>query len=235
MLRIFSFALLITACLADTCKPCNPQGSTGTNPPAVGQDLKSLYIDLLGSVKNIHFRKRWADSIQARAAFCCRETLDCVKVNNLNVPICYDKFTTNYAFADGSWGSLTTGEYNAKDGSKANLFTGEYTKAGGEKGNVYASEPAAKPNTATLSIPPQWTGTGVGSAIPATELASIITAATTSPVTSAATTGASATGAQNVAPPSTSSRGGAANVQVDSTRSLSVSLFSAILYLLYAF
>ena len=44
--------------------------------------------------------------------------------------MCYDKFTTNYILADGSYGSITTGDYNAKDGSKANLLTGKYTKAG---------------------------------------------------------------------------------------------------------
>lgn len=193
--------------------------------------MKGLYIDLLGSVKNIHFKRRWADPIQARAAFCCRETLDCVKVQNLNVPICYDKFTTNYAFPDGSWGSLTTGEFNAKDGSKANLVTGEYTKAGNEKGNIYASDPAAKPNTATLSIPPQWTGTGVGSAIPATEIASIITAATTNPAQTTNT--AAVTGAQNAPPAPSSSIGAAAHVG-DSTNSVVVSIFTAIMYFVYA-
>ena len=188
-LGFLSLALLATvhatpidAVARDACEPCNPQGATGTNPPTIGSELKSMYIDLLGSVKDIHFRKRWTDLVLRRAdGFCCRETLECVNVENLNIPMCYDKFTTQYAFQDGSWGSLTTGEYNREkqDGSVVNLISGEYSKAGGEKGDIYSDDPGAKPNTATLSIPPQWTGTGVGSAIPATELASVVVGTTT--------------------------------------------------------
>ncbi|KAF2739419.1 hypothetical protein EJ04DRAFT_413087, partial [Polyplosphaeria fusca] len=159
-----------------SCQPCNPQGATGSNPPDVGSDLDSMYIDLLGSVKDIHFETRsLKTNVEARDTnLCCRETLDCVNVQNFNIPMCYDKFTTNFQFADGSYGSLTTGEYNDEDGSKANLITGEYTKANGETGDIYSADPAAKPNTATLSIPPQWTGTGVGTPIPPTEIASTL-------------------------------------------------------------
>jgi hypothetical protein len=158
----------------DNCNPCNPQGATGTKPPPFGPDLKSLYTNMLVSVKDIHFRKRNADSIDARDdGFCCRESLDCVNVQSLNVPMCYDKFTTNYQFPDGSFGSLTTGDYT-QGGSKANLLNGQYTKDGGESGNIYAEDVSAKPNTATLSIPPQYTAAGQGSAIPASEIGSVV-------------------------------------------------------------
>jgi hypothetical protein len=153
----------------DPCEPCQPQGATGMSPPT---DLSSLYTDVLGSVKNIKFPNRSLDS-RADSGFCCRASLDCVNVNNLNIPMCYDKFTTNYAFPDGSYGSLTTGEYNS-GGKQVNLLSDS---------NIYSANPSAKPNTATLSIPPQYTGTGVGSAIPAGQLGSIIVYTTTIPGT----------------------------------------------------
>jgi len=164
----------------DPCEPCQPQGATGTTPPTVGSGLSSLYIDVLDSVKGISFRKRYID-LRAEQGFCCRQSLDCVNVQNLNIPMCYDKYTTNYAFPDGSYGSLTNGDYTSGS-AKANLISGNYT-SGNDNGNIYASNASAKPNTATLSIPPQYTGTGVGTAIPATELGSIIIYTTTIPGT----------------------------------------------------
>lgn len=276
----FLFGLLFACARANTfalsprddCNPCNPQGATGTNPPTFGPDLKSMYIDVLTSVKDIHFRKRHADRAYPRAeGFCCRASLDCVNVNSLNIPMCYDKFTTNFAFADGSYGSLTTGDY-VQGGSKANLLSGQYTKDGGETGNIYAQDPAAKPNTATLSIPPQFTGMGEGTAIPASEIGSVVvitteiggttlstapttlpalttlgttisahtvTAPTTiSPVTAVMTTtmtGSVATMAdstKSAAASSATSQGAAVDAKGDFTRSIGMSLLSALMYLL---
>ena len=100
---VFLFATAYANSIKDAarndCKPCNPSGATGTDAPSIGPELKSLYISVLESVKGIHFRKRWADPVIPRAdAFCCKENLDCVNVVNLNIPMCYDKFTTQYAF-----------------------------------------------------------------------------------------------------------------------------------------
>lgn len=166
----------------DPCEPCRPQGATGTNPPAFGSDLSSLYTNILSSVKDIKLpnKKRSVSSLESRqTTFCCRASLDCVNVQSLNVPMCYDKFTTNYAFSDNSYGSLTTGEYTSNSGT-ANLLTGQFS-SGSQQGNIYSSAPAAKPNTATLSIPPQFTGTGVGGAVPANQLGSVIVYTTTIP------------------------------------------------------
>jgi hypothetical protein len=181
-LRILSFAVIASALATPleevahaACNPCNPEGATGSNPPSVGPDLSSLYTDVLASVKDIHFEVRSANSVEARDdGFCCAETLDCVKVQNLNIPMCYDKFTTNFAFTDRSYGSLTTG---SQGGSEVNLFNGQYSKDG-NVGNIYSEDPAARPNTATLSIPPQWTKAGVGSAIPPTAIVGSVTALT---------------------------------------------------------
>ncbi|KAF2639953.1 hypothetical protein P280DRAFT_23347 [Massarina eburnea CBS 473.64] len=247
----------------DVCNPCTPQGATGTTSPTVGSDLKSLYVDLLASVKDIHFRKRWLDEpLTPRAeTFCCQESLDCVNVQNVNIPMCYDKFTTNYQFPDGSYGSLTTGDFTS-GGSKANLLSGQYSKDGGETGNIYANDSSAKPNTSTLSIPPQWTSTGVGSAIPASEIGSVVVVTSTVPGTtvtapttiSATTRGGSvvqaqtisgsttippstitftstATGAQASADPSSSKAAAVNQVQADSSRFLG--LLSALIYVVY--
>jgi hypothetical protein len=153
----------------DPCEPCQPQGATGTASPS---DLSSLYTNVLGSVKDIKFQKRSFDA-RANSGFCCRASLNCVNVQNLNIAMCYDKFTTNYAFPDGSYGSLTTGEYNS-NGKAVNLLSDN---------SIYSANPSAKPNTATLSIPPQFTGTGVGSAVPAGQLGSVIVYTTTIPGT----------------------------------------------------
>jgi hypothetical protein len=84
------------------CKPCNPQGATGTEPPPIGPEIDSLFLNVLQSVKDIRFDKRWEDQFIGENAFCCAENLDCLTVLNLNIPMCYDKFTTHYAFP-GTW------------------------------------------------------------------------------------------------------------------------------------
>ncbi|KAF2650956.1 hypothetical protein K491DRAFT_696861 [Lophiostoma macrostomum CBS 122681] len=269
--RFLSLALFATAFanasgpldaqVGEECNACSPSGATGSSPPSVGADLDQLYYELLDSVKDIHFRKRWADRLSPRDdGFCCRETLDCVNVETLNVPMCYDKFTTQYKFPDGSWGSLTTGEYNAADGSQANLIQGNYTKTGGETGNIYGNNTSDKPNTSTLSIPPQFTGSGVGSAIPASDLASIVLITTTIPgsvittpttlssmVSGHMTAVATITTPTSLAPETSvitstvaaasstgQSTGAAGQLGVDSTTSLGMSLFTALMYAIYA-
>ncbi|KAF1939605.1 hypothetical protein EJ02DRAFT_254219 [Clathrospora elynae] len=255
------FESLSKASNDDPCEPCQPKGASGLTPPAVGTELSSLYTDVLGSVKDISAGKR---SVHARAeGFCCRQSLNCVNVQNLNIPMCYDRFTTNFAFADGSYGSLTTGDYHS-GGSDVNLVSGNYTKDGASA-NIYASDPQAKPNTSTLSIPAQFTGTGVGAAIPATELGSIIVYTTTIPGTTytapttvpqtvevatvsglqVSTTKAATTieHATTIAPQTSvvtqtntaaaSSTGAAGQVAVDSTRSVGMSLLGSLMYALY--
>jgi hypothetical protein len=149
-------------------------------PPSVGGDLAPLYGEILDSIKGISSSKR---SLHGRdeEGFCCRQSLDCINVQNLNIPMCYDKFTTNFAFADGSYGSVTTGEYHSGD-AKVDLISGDFS-TNGQGGNIYADKPDEKPNTSTLSLPAQYTGTGVGAAIPPTELGSIIVYTTTIPGT----------------------------------------------------
>jgi hypothetical protein len=244
--RIILFAFIASALATpvekvarDACNPCSPKGATGSDPPTVGPDLSSLYTDVLASVKDIHFDVRSADSVETRTdGFCCADTLDCVNVQNLNIPVCYDKFTTNFAFTDRSYGSLTTGEYS-QGGTKVNLFTGQYSKDGSEA-NIYSEDPAAKPNTATLSIPPQWTEAGVGSAIPPTAVVGSVTAsaqttATASEQTSRQTSATSGTAEFQSTGSATSGAGAASatsipGAAVKGTPSLIVMGLAALIY-----
>jgi hypothetical protein len=255
-------ALEAQASSDNPCEPCQPSGATGTDPPAVGSDLSSLYVDVLNSVQGISFSKR--DGMTARAAtsgFCCVASLNCVNVQSLNIPMCYDKFTTNFKFPDGSYGSLTTGDY-VSNGQTINLLSGDYSG-----GNIYSAAPQDKPNTSALSVPAQYTGTGVGAAIPASELGSIVVYTTTIPGTTftapttvpgtvrAATVNGVAisttiapqtiTQATTVAPQTTvvttqvpdasasaSSKGAAGVIGVDSSKSFGVSVLGALMYFL---
>ncbi|KAI4644250.1 hypothetical protein J4E93_006150 [Alternaria ventricosa] len=187
-LKFFSLALAAVATASpfdsmakatndDPYEACQPQGATGTTPPTVGTELSSLYIDILSSIQGISFDKR---SVHGRAdGFGCRQSLDCVNVKNINIPMCYDKFTTNFQFPDGSYGNVAAGTYSS-GGTDVNLVSGDYTKDG-QSANIYANNEAEKPNTSTLSVPAQYTGTGVGGAVPVTELGKVIVYTTTVP------------------------------------------------------
>jgi len=163
---------------------------------------------MLDSVKGISFQKRSiagsrretsgaeAHRLQSRsdAPYCCLESTQCLLLQDYNVPFCYDKFTTSYFLPDGSYGTISNGSFSSSDGSsRANLLTGEFYAAG-NSGNIYSVSPSDKPNLSTLSIPPQYTGTGVGGPIAATNLGNIIIYTTTfletisGPTTLAATT-----------------------------------------------
>lgn len=273
-LKYFALALAATAYAApgspfealeaqassdNPCEPCQPSGATGTNPPAVGSDLSSLYVDVLNSVQGIYFSKRGLTARATTSGFCCAASLNCVNVQTLNIPMCYDKFTTNFKFPDGSYGSLTTGEY-VSNGQNINLLNGNYSG-----GNIYSATPQDKPNTSTLSVPPQYTGTGVGAAIPASELGSVVVYTTTIPGTTftapttvpgtvrAATVNGvevstsiapqTITQATTVSPQTTvvttqvpdataSSKGAAGAVGVDASKSFGVSVLGALMYFL---
>ena len=74
-----------------------------------------------------------------------------------------------------------SGNYTSS-GGEANLLNGNYTLTDGTSGNIYPSAPA-KPDTATLTLPTQYTAAGVGSAIPVSALGQWTTYTTTIPGT----------------------------------------------------
>lgn len=89
-------------------------------------------------------------------------------VEELKVDHAQDRFTTNYYLPDGSYGSITSGNYTTIAGDHANLITGIYQLANGNTGNIYEGDTIDEPNTSTLPLPTPFTSKGVGSAIPAT-------------------------------------------------------------------
>ncbi|KAK7513073.1 hypothetical protein IWZ03DRAFT_45052 [Phyllosticta citriasiana] len=194
---------------------CSPSGATTSHLPSLGPDLSSLYVDLLSTVDGVHFAaKRHAnsdddddndDDKDETVAFCCSAATSCLLLSSSTcpgkIPICYDKYTTNFVLPDGTTGTIAAGTLNLPDGSSADLFSGAYTNAsthisgnlytssssspGGESfshsnHNAAAAAAADKPNTATLSIPPVYTAAGVGSAIPISALGTLVTSVATS-------------------------------------------------------
>lgn len=168
---------------ADSCgsnlQTCSPSDASSETLPALGPDLSSLYLSLLDSVKGIHFKRNLlAAHRRSTPSFCCATGTSCLTLSTYSVPFCYDKFTTNFVFPDGSSGTIATGSFTGADSASADLLTGAFTN-GSTTGNIYAADPAARPNTATLSIPPQYTASGVGSAIPLTALGTVVVVTTT--------------------------------------------------------
>ncbi|KAM3065409.1 hypothetical protein ACMFMG_011469 [Clarireedia jacksonii] len=199
----FSFALLASLAAASPlslstrseCQTgytlCSPSGVTSSNTPEIGDsDFTHLYQDIvLSNLPTFTSRKRSSNNhnelpstlleSRASASLCCISSLACLTMHNLNIPFCYDKFTTNYFLPDNSYGTIVGGSYTSSSGAHANLESGNFTKADGTTGNIYSADPAAAPNTATLPIPSQYTASGVGSAIPASALGGVTVTYTT--------------------------------------------------------
>jgi hypothetical protein len=158
---------------ADGFVICAPPGATSTATPQIGDAaFQNLFVDIVQS--SLPPSKR-SLSDRAVASLCCNALLSCLTITALGLPMCYDKFTTNFFLPDGSYGTVVNGSYTSATGDTANLETGAYTLANGQTGNIYSSDPAAKPNTATLPIPSQFTASGIGSAVPITGLGSPVT------------------------------------------------------------
>ncbi|MCJ1298708.1 hypothetical protein MMC08_001498 [Hypocenomyce scalaris] len=167
---------------------CSPSGATTTNIPAVGGALSGLYVDVLDSINGVKFSKRGAQELAgplgkraSSATVCCADGTTCLTLANIDAPFCYDHFTTNFYLSDGSYGTLSSGNYTSSDNTNANLLTGNYTSPNGQPGNIYSA--ASAPNTATLTVPTPYTSSGIGSAIPASQLGGEATYTTTIPGT----------------------------------------------------
>lgn len=71
----------------------------------------------------------------------------------------------------GAYGTIVTGDFTFPSGQTINLMTGQFDNGT----NIYAGQKSEQPNSATMTVPRQWTGTGVGSAIPASVLGDVAT------------------------------------------------------------
>jgi hypothetical protein len=157
---------------------CSPSGATTVKVPRIGDSaMQNLFVDLVGSslpdgnkaaLRSMH-------DIQSSASLCCVASLTCLTMSSLLIPFCYDRYTTDYFLPDGSYGTVIGGTYKTSSGDVANLLSGDYMLKNGMSGNIYANNESAKPNTATLHLPAQFTGQGVGSAIPPSALGAVVT------------------------------------------------------------
>lgn len=178
------FATSAGAQCSSSSSPCEPVGATSLTPPQIqDSNFASLYKDLLGSsLPSFKSKRSLSDPISeleerqssTGSSLCCITSLSCLLVSNLNIPFCYDRFTTNYFLPDSSFGTLSSGAYTSSSGSTANFQTGNFTLKDGTTGNIYPAGSAEKSSVATLSLPPQFTGIGVGSAIPASALGGVV-------------------------------------------------------------
>ena len=187
---------------------CAPAGARATALPPVGTALAGLYPALLDAVKDIHAppsppskrdtskrstphkrstntrtsRRRTRLAARDAPSICCAAGSACLLLAApFGVPLCYDRFTTNFLLPDGGCGALDDGgTYRAADGSVAFLANGSFAAAPAKStGNLYG-DVAEAPDAATLPpAPTPYTGTGVGSAIPVTALGGRATYTTT--------------------------------------------------------
>ncbi|KAL8655932.1 MAG: hypothetical protein Q9210_000570 [Variospora velana] len=202
---LYSFAILDAATCAhlepradgcaDKYSKCAPRGAESTNIPTVGTDLAPLYTNLLTSIQDAGKTKRDFSDAEGKSSFllesrqsssnlCCADGTLCLLLDGLNLPFCYDNYTTNYFLPGGTTGQIVSGNYNATDG-QANLVRGDYTRfEDGTTGNIYGSADSPdRPNTSTLPIPTQYTAAGSGTAIAASALGQVATVTTTIPGT----------------------------------------------------
>ncbi|MCJ1284637.1 hypothetical protein MMC26_003972 [Xylographa opegraphella] len=169
---------------------CSPAGASSTTVPNLGPGLSTLYVDLLHSINGISAASRRSASEELNVLgrrsgslnFCCANGTDCLVLQGFAIPFCYDRFTTNFFLPDGSYGTIDSGSYTTSDGSNANLLTGQHTLPNGTTDNIYGSANSPEvPNTSTLTLPTPFTSSGVGSAIPASELGGLATYTVTVP------------------------------------------------------
>ncbi|KAJ9211698.1 hypothetical protein DTO166G4_6705 [Paecilomyces variotii] len=159
---------------------CHPPGTAGSS-----EDTVHLYQNLVDSVDDMSTKRdvMFEASLLERSSvptLCCVQSMQCLLLNNDQVPFCWDRFTTNVYFADGWYGSIANGNFTSPSGRRVNLITGEYADG---SGNIYSANLGARPNTATMDLPTPWTSKGVGSAIPASILGAPATYTVTIPGT----------------------------------------------------
>ncbi|PGG96007.1 hypothetical protein AJ79_09774 [Helicocarpus griseus UAMH5409] len=154
---------------------CVAEGANSASPPSIGPDMRELFVKM---VESVDVTNPWKREIVQRGdivardelpSLCCKSGMECQLLKDYKIPFCWDRFTTNFYFVDGSYGSILTGLYNTSH-DVVNLVSGDYTRSNGESGNIYEGHDFSKPNTSTMVLPPAWTSKGVGSAIPGSEL-----------------------------------------------------------------
>ncbi|KAJ9654107.1 hypothetical protein H2198_006787 [Neophaeococcomyces mojaviensis] len=176
-------------------KICAPPGAKTETLGPVSSSWATLFNDVVNIVSGFSINSPAVTTVdpsgpaRREMAFCCSNIADCLLVPNYLIPMCWDRFTTNVFFPDGTYGAVVTGDFNTSNGDRINLVYGDYTLRDGQKGNIYNSPDVTsmKPETSTLPMPKPWTSSGEGSAIPATGLGTTGSLSTGTVVTPATT------------------------------------------------
>ncbi|KAI9759478.1 MAG: hypothetical protein M4579_002318 [Chaenotheca gracillima] len=94
----------------------------------------------------------WGSLVQGHAACANQDFVACypegaktVQPPNMEKHPERDRNSTEYAFADGSTGSMTGGNYVSVHGNTVNLVTGNYWAAEGQEGNNRGNETDQRP------------------------------------------------------------------------------------------
>lgn len=132
-----------------------PAGALTTATPQIGEnEFQNLFMDIVQSSLPA---SKCSLATRDDASLCCVSTLDCLAMNTLSIPCCYDRFTTNYFLPDGSFGTVVGGAYTSATKDTANLETGDFTLSNGTKDNLYNANEAAKAEISALPMPSQFT------------------------------------------------------------------------------
>ncbi|KAK0514313.1 hypothetical protein JMJ35_002930 [Cladonia borealis] len=93
---------------------CDPKGASTSDEPPISSALSPLFIDILNTVDNNKDTKRdvvrSTDRLKPRllgGGLCCTDGTQCLLLQGLNFPFCYDNYTTNYYLPGGSYGQIT--------------------------------------------------------------------------------------------------------------------------------
>jgi hypothetical protein len=85
---------------------CAPTGATSETPPEIGTPaFEGLFEDIVLSSLPASRQRSLAVS---QASLCCVASLSCLLMVNLEIPFCYDRFTTDYFLPDGSYGTVVS-------------------------------------------------------------------------------------------------------------------------------
>ncbi|KAI9797214.1 MAG: hypothetical protein M1833_005623 [Piccolia ochrophora] len=144
---------MIAVCPTDFV-PCAPDGTTSLSTPDIFSNSGNVLEGLTnaGDYRRRAVKKSKRAIDEASLILCCDPTVSCMLMTDgvESVPFCYDDSTTEFVFADGSAGLLSTGEVYDGSGNYLNLETGDYEFINGTTGNLYEEEGSPAPTTVAL-------------------------------------------------------------------------------------
>ncbi|KAI9848328.1 MAG: hypothetical protein M1837_000592 [Sclerophora amabilis] len=129
-----------TVCANQNFVPCHPEGAKSIETPDIEDHPAVVFTNLMESVCTKDPVQSKKVSQDPKLALCCHSGSECRLLSKYNVPFCFDRSTTEFAFADGSTGYLKSGQYTDVFGDSINLITGDYKLVEGDSGNVFKDD-----------------------------------------------------------------------------------------------